>query len=82
MERYVCSGPGRDGGRLRRQVLAAPLPDGGTAAPSGRGSAAASHQRFPQFPRNTRELTIPASVAPARATVYLPAGEGPPRRCT
>ncbi|PAZ10432.1 carboxylesterase [Streptomyces sp. SA15] len=43
----------------------------------GRGSAAASHARFPEFPRNTRELTIPTSVAPARATVYLPATEDP-----
>ncbi len=46
--------------------------------PSGRGSAAASHQRLPEYPRRTRELTIPSSVAPARATVYLSAGEGPP----
>ncbi|MET7571124.1 alpha/beta hydrolase fold domain-containing protein [Streptomyces sp. NPDC005492] len=45
--------------------------------PSGRGSAAASHQRFPDFPRRIRELTIPATVAPARATVYLPASEDP-----
>lgn len=29
--------------------------------------------RFPEFPRNTRELTIPTSVAPARVVVYLPA---------
>jgi acetyl esterase/lipase len=39
----------------------------------GRGSAAALHARFPEFPRTVRELTIPTSVAPARATVYLPA---------
>ncbi|MFE5812127.1 alpha/beta hydrolase fold domain-containing protein [Streptomyces sp. NPDC056479] len=38
----------------------------------GRGSAAASHARFPEYPRRTKELTIPTSVAPARATVYLP----------
>jgi acetyl esterase len=38
----------------------------------GRGSAAASHARFPEYPRTVRELTIPTSVAPARATVYLP----------
>lgn len=50
--------------------------------PSGRGSAASSHQRLPEFPRRTRELTIPTSIAPARATVYLPAGEGRLRRCT
>ncbi|MFJ6838423.1 alpha/beta hydrolase fold domain-containing protein [Streptomyces sp. NPDC091209] len=46
--------------------------------PAGRGSAAASHARLPEFPRRTRELTIPTSVAPARATVYLPTSEGPP----
>ncbi|MFG2555441.1 alpha/beta hydrolase [Streptomyces sp. NPDC048581] len=43
----------------------------------GRGSASASHARFPEFPRRTRELTIPTSVAPARATVYLPASDEP-----
>ncbi|KOG34284.1 alpha/beta hydrolase fold domain-containing protein [Streptomyces resistomycificus] len=43
----------------------------------GRGSAAASHARFPEFPRTVRELTIPTTVAPARVTVYLPAaGKG------
>jgi len=45
---------------------------------SGRGSAADSHGRFPEYPRSVRELTIPTSVAPARVTVYLPAAEGPP----
>jgi acetyl esterase/lipase len=45
----------------------------------GRGSAAASHARFPEFPRKIREVIIPTSVAPARATVYLPAtGESAP----
>jgi len=45
----------------------------------GRGSATASHARFPEFPRTVRELTIPTAVAPARATVYLPAdGEAAP----
>ncbi|MGW3662477.1 alpha/beta hydrolase fold domain-containing protein [Streptomyces sp. NPDC005141] len=44
----------------------------------GRGSAAASHARLPEFPRRTRELTIPTTVAPARATVYLPESGGPP----
>ncbi|KOU55812.1 carboxylesterase [Streptomyces sp. MMG1533] len=39
----------------------------------GRGSAAASHARLPEFPRTVKELTIPTSVAPARVTVYLPA---------
>ncbi|TDO45740.1 acetyl esterase [Kribbella sp. VKM Ac-2527] len=32
-----------------------------------------SRDSFPEFPRNTRELTIPTSVAPARVVVYLPA---------
>jgi acetyl esterase len=40
---------------------------------SGRAN---SSDRFPEFPRNTRELTIPTSVAPAKAVVYLPPGEG------
>ncbi|MFC8349964.1 alpha/beta hydrolase [Streptomyces sp. NPDC057280] len=44
--------------------------------PSGPGSAAASHARFPEYPRNVDELTIPAATAPARATVYRPAVEG------
>ncbi|KUL24327.1 alpha/beta hydrolase [Streptomyces regalis] len=43
----------------------------------GRGSAAASHARFPEYPRKVRELTIPTSIAPARATVYLPANAEP-----
>ncbi|WP_328420724.1 alpha/beta hydrolase [Streptomyces sp. NBC_00443] len=43
----------------------------------GRGSAAASHARFPEFPRRVRELMIPTSIAPARATVYLPARDEP-----
>ncbi|AVV43972.1 alpha/beta hydrolase [Streptomyces sp. ID05-04B] len=30
--------------------------------------------RYPEYPRNTRELTVPTSVAPARAVVYLPDG--------
>jgi len=46
--------------------------------PSGRGSAAASHARFPEFPRTVSELTIPTSIAPARITVYRPAAEGSP----
>ena len=29
--------------------------------------------RLPEFPGNTRELTIPTSIAPARAVVYSPA---------
>lgn len=46
--------------------------------PSGRGSAASSHGRFPEFPRSVSELTVPTSVAPARVVVYLPTSEGPP----
>ncbi|MFF4400960.1 alpha/beta hydrolase fold domain-containing protein [Streptomyces sp. NPDC001480] len=47
---------------------------------SGAGSDASWHARFPEHPRRTRELTIPTTVAPARATVYLPeaAADGPP----
>jgi acetyl esterase/lipase len=48
---------------------------------AGRRLAASSYARFPEFPRTVRELTIPTSVAPARATVYLPAvaeGATPP----
>nr|WP_323747350.1 alpha/beta hydrolase [Catenulispora rubra] len=37
--------------------------------------------RFPEFPRHTRELVVPTSVAPARVVVYLPtadeAGQAP-----
>lgn len=45
---------------------------------NGRGSAAASHARFPEYPRHARQLTVPTSIAPARVTVYLPSSEGPP----
>ncbi|MEU9157507.1 alpha/beta hydrolase fold domain-containing protein [Streptomyces sp. NPDC048417] len=45
--------------------------------PSGPGSDAASHARLPEFPRTTRELTVPTTVAPARATVYLPPSGDP-----
>lgn len=37
----------------------------------------APHDRFPEFPRNTRAITIPNSVAPARAVVHLPASADP-----
>ena len=37
-----------------------------------RSGAASVRDRFPEFPRTTRELTIPTTVAPARAVVYLP----------
>ncbi|MFJ8105695.1 alpha/beta hydrolase fold domain-containing protein [Streptomyces sp. NPDC096132] len=43
----------------------------------GPGSAAAWQGRFPEYPRDASEITIPTSVAPAPATVYLPpAGTG------
>jgi acetyl esterase len=32
---------------------------------------------FPEFPGNTRDITIPTTVAPARAVVYLPASADP-----
>ncbi|MFI7498624.1 alpha/beta hydrolase [Streptomyces sp. NPDC049687] len=47
----------------------------------GPGSTAALQTRFPEYPRDTRDLTIPTSVAPAPVTVYLPPGgtaTGPP----
>ncbi|MFA6299756.1 MAG: alpha/beta hydrolase fold domain-containing protein, partial [Nocardioides sp.] len=43
-----------------------------------RGGRASPLDRFPEYPRNTRELTIPTSIAPARAVVYLPETDGPP----
>jgi acetyl esterase/lipase len=42
----------------------------------GRRAVAAAHQRFPELPRRTAELTIPTSIAPARAVVYRPETEG------
>lgn len=45
---------------------------------AGRGAEAAAFGRFPECPRDTRELTIPNSIAPARAVVYLPAVGGAP----
>ncbi|MEW2401140.1 alpha/beta hydrolase [Streptomyces sp. NPDC046862] len=39
---------------------------------SGPGSRAAWLERLPEFPRDTRELTIPTSVAPAPAVVHVP----------
>jgi acetyl esterase len=44
----------------------------------GRGSATSPLDRFPEFPRDAHELTIPTSVAPARVTVYMPATKGAP----
>ncbi len=45
--------------------------------PSGRGSAAASRARLPEFPRATSRLTIPTTIAPARVVVYRPTTEDP-----
>ncbi|MGW0581101.1 alpha/beta hydrolase fold domain-containing protein [Streptomyces sp. NPDC002920] len=39
---------------------------------TGPGTAAAWQSRFPEYPRDVRESTIPTSVAPAPVTVYLP----------
>ena len=36
--------------------------------------------RYPEYPRNTRELTVPTSFGPARAVVYLPGRTPPPTR--
>ncbi|WP_216590055.1 alpha/beta hydrolase fold domain-containing protein [Streptomyces brasiliscabiei] len=36
--------------------------------------ASSLHKRYPEYPRNTYELTVPTSVAPARAVVYVPEG--------
>jgi acetyl esterase/lipase len=47
------------------------------AARSGRGRVAPL-ARFPELPRDSHEITIPTSVAPARAVVYLPATDGLP----
>jgi acetyl esterase/lipase len=44
---------------------------------AGRRTVATAHARWPELPRHTRELTIPTSIAPARAEVYLPQGDGP-----
>ncbi|WP_435110939.1 alpha/beta hydrolase [Nocardiopsis synnemataformans] len=50
-----------------------------TAVAGGRYAAANLLNRYPEYPRRTLELTIPASVAPARAVVYLPgSGETTP----
>ena len=45
--------------------------------PSGPGSVAAYRARLPEFPRATSRLTIPTTIAPARAVVYRPATEDP-----
>jgi len=59
-------------GRPRVAALAARAMQGAVAV-AGRRAVAAAHQRFPELPRTTFELTIPTSVAPARAVVYLAA---------
>lgn len=38
----------------------------------GPGSAASWQSRFPEYPRDVHELTVPTSVAPAPVTVYTP----------
>ena len=45
------------------------------AARSGRGTS--PYERLEEFAGNSHEITIPTSVAPARAVVYLPATGGP-----
>ena len=45
------------------------------AARSGKGTS--PYERLSEFPGNSHEITIPTSVAPARAVVYLPATGGP-----
>ena len=42
-----------------------------------RRATTAAHARFPELPRRTRRLTIPTTVGPAPAVVYLPAADGP-----
>ncbi|MFI1358875.1 alpha/beta hydrolase fold domain-containing protein [Streptomyces sp. NPDC020898] len=42
-----------------------------------RGPAASAHARLPEFPRDTRELMVPTSIAPARIVVYRPANGDP-----
>jgi acetyl esterase len=44
---------------------------------AGRRTIATAHGRWRELPRRTRELTIPTSIAPARATVYLSPADGP-----
>ena len=45
---------------------------------ANRSGRTATPDRFPEFARTTRELTIPTSIAPARAVVYLPTATGTP----
>jgi acetyl esterase/lipase len=42
-----------------------------------RRATKAAHLRFPELARRTRRLTIPTTVGPAPAVVYLPADDGP-----
>jgi acetyl esterase/lipase len=52
-----------------------------TRLAAGRPRTAASRlapfDRFPEIPGTMSELTIPTSIAPARAVVYTPTGQGP-----
>lgn len=48
------------------------------AAAQARSRRLSPRDRFPGLPRDVRELTIPTSVAPARAVVYLPDTDGAP----
>lgn len=42
-----------------------------------RRATAAAHQRWPELPRTTRDLSIPTPLGTAAAVVYLPATEAP-----
>jgi acetyl esterase len=44
---------------------------------AGSRIAATARGTFPEFPRDTLELTVPTSIAPARVVVYRPAGGDP-----
>jgi hypothetical protein len=44
---------------------------------AGRRTIATAHERWPELPRTTRQLTIPTSIAPVRAVVYLPPTHAP-----
>ncbi|MDX6234184.1 MAG: acetyl esterase [Nocardioidaceae bacterium] len=48
----------------------------GLAARSGKAGPS-PFDRLAEFPGNSHEITIPTSIAPARAVVYLPATGGP-----
>ncbi|WP_332667101.1 alpha/beta hydrolase fold domain-containing protein [Aeromicrobium sp.] len=48
----------------------------GLAARSGK-IGTSPYERLTEFPGNSHEITIPTSIAPARAVVYLPDTDGP-----